>query len=121
MSEKRRVARVDDLEEAGRVVVELNGREIAIFEIDGEYRAYLNWCPHQGGPVCEGELTGRMEASFDRETLSTEFEWTAEAETLVCPWHDWEFDIRTGDCFSGETDLPSYTVSVEDGDIVLDT
>ena len=106
----------DDLEAGERVVVEVEGREIAVFNLDGEYYAYLNWCAHQGGPVCEGSLTGRIEASFDRASLETHEEWHAD-ETLVCPWHDWEYDIHSGRCRSADVRLPSYPVRVEDGEI----
>lgn len=106
----------EELEPGERVVVEVRGREIAVFNLDGEYHAYLNWCAHQGGPICEGEVTGRVEATFDRETLETHEEWVAD-ETLVCPWHDWEYDVRTGECLSADFRLPTYPVHVEDGEI----
>ena len=105
------------LDDGDRIIVDLEGREIAIFNLDGEYRAYLNWCAHQGGPICEGTVTGRVEASFDRETLETDYEWTADDRTLVCPWHDWEFDLETGDCRSSDAVLPAYPVWVEDGQL----
>lgn len=114
------VARAADIEDGERVIVEIEGREIGVFNVDGEYHAYLNWCVHQGGPLCEGSLTGRVEASYDRTSLETEIEWTAERETLVCPWHDWEYDVRSGECLSDRTcELPSYPVDVDGGEIKI--
>lgn len=112
------VASVDELEDGERIIVEIEGREIGVFKVDDEYYAYLNWCVHQGGPLCEGSLTGRVEASYDRTSLQTEIEWTAEKETLICPWHDWEYDVRSGECLSSRGyELPSYPVDVDDGEI----
>ncbi|MFB6312176.1 MAG: Rieske (2Fe-2S) protein [Salinirussus sp.] len=115
------VAAAADLDPGDRLLVEIEGRDIAVFNVDGEYRAYLNWCPHQGGPACEGALTGRATASFDRESLTTTVEWLDEAGTLICPWHDWEYDVRTGKCISDpDVELPSYSVQVEDGRLLVD-
>ena len=81
-----------------RLLVELEGRELGIFNIQGKYFAYLNWCPHQGGPLCEGSCTGE------------------EGEILACPWHDWEFDLKTGENIPrSDIQLPSYDVEVKDG------
>lgn len=110
----------DDLDPGERLVVEIEGQEIAVFNLDGEYYAYLNWCAHQGGPICEGQLTGHLEASFDPETLEVHEEWHDD-ETLICPWHDWEYDVRSGECRSADFELPSYPVYVEDGDIKIGT
>lgn len=114
------VATVRELEESGRIVTQIKGREIGIFKIDGEIRAYNNWCAHQSGPICEGPLSGTNEATFDREVLKTETEWVREGKIIRCPWHDWEYDLGTGECLSKEgIRLPEYPVSVEDGQIVV--
>lgn len=114
------VCEVDDLDSGERLVVQLEGKEIGVFCRDNEYHAYLNWCPHQGGPVCEGDLTGTQESTFDRETLELETEWTQEGEILNCPWHGWEFDINTGDCLSREKiKLPTYPITVNNGQIIV--
>jgi nitrite reductase/ring-hydroxylating ferredoxin subunit len=99
-----------------RLLVELEGRELGIFNIQGKYFAYLNWCPHQGGPLCEGSCTGRQTANYDRETRQVELEWVEEGEILACPWHDWEFDLKTGENIPrSDIQLPSYDVEVKDG------
>lgn len=119
MSERiHTVLPADEFDPGDRVIVEVQGREIAVFNLDGEYYAYLNWCAHQGGPICEGPLTGHIEASFDRETLEVHKEWNEDG-TLVCPWHDWEYDIRSGTCRSADFELPSYRVYLEDGEVKL--
>lgn len=109
-----------ELDEGGRKLVQLEGREIAVFYIDEEYRAFVNWCPHQGGPACEGLMSGTKEASYDHDSGEVSLEWGREGEILNCPWHGWEFDVMSGECLSRPpTKLPSYPVHVEDGDVVV--
>lgn len=114
------IGTVDELEEEGRLLVEVKGREIGVFKVDGEYRAYMNWCVHQGGPICEGRLSGEQKAEFNRDTLKTELEWTNEEGVIACPWHGWEFDLKSGTNISREdVELPSYPVHEKDGEIIL--
>ena len=109
-----------ELDVGEHVVVELEGREIGVFNVDGELYAYTNWCAHQSGPVCEGPVSGFREAEFDRETMETTYDWTREGEILACPWHGWEFDLVTGECHSRPgVRLLSHEVAVEDGQVVV--
>ncbi len=114
------VADADALPEGGRLVVELEGFEIGVFNLDGDYCAYLNWCPHQGAPCCEGTITGKYTADFDPETLETTHDWIREGEFLYCPWHAWEFDLKTGDCTTNDAySLPSFSAREENGNVVV--
>lgn len=115
------VAPADEIDDGERILVELEGREIGIFRTNGQFHALLNWCPHQGGPLCKGGCTGRQRAEYDRETRRVEFEWTDEGEILTCPWHDWEFDIKTGENIPREDiKIPKYPVRIEEGSLVVD-
>lgn len=115
------VGAVSELEEGDRVVVEIEGKEVAVFHLDGEYYAYLNWCLHQGGPCCEGPVSGTYSAWYDRENRETVLSWDREDEILNCPWHGWEYEIKTGDCLARQgLSLPSYPVSVEDGMVYVE-
>lgn len=69
----------------------LEGRSIGIFNVDGELFALRNVCPHQGGPLCEGVLSG-----FVAPGAPGEYRYSRLRKTLRCPWHGWEFDLRTG-------------------------
>ncbi len=93
-----RAGRVSDFADGQRILLELDGREVFVFERDGRFHAFQNVCPHMGGPVGEGILMGKVEAILgeDRETIRERFS-TTEIH-LVCPWHGWEFDIETGEC-----------------------
>ena len=114
------VAEEGDLDPGERLVIQLEGKEIAIFRTEDDYHAYLNWCPHQGGPACEGVKTGTQESTFDRDTLELNVQWSREGEVLNCPWHGWEFDVNSGECLSRPNiQLPSYSTEVEDGEIIV--
>ena len=85
------VATVDEIPPGGRKVVEVRGRTIGVFNLEGEFFALRDRCPHQGGPLCQGHQSGLMES--DRPGS---YRYSRPGEILRCPWHGWEFDIRTG-------------------------
>jgi nitrite reductase/ring-hydroxylating ferredoxin subunit len=94
-----------------------DGREIAVFNVDGEYVAVANYCVHAGGPVCEGRLSGMVTADPDE----WEWGWDREGEILACPWHGWEFDVLSGEHLSDPSKrLVTYDVVVEDGDVIVE-
>lgn len=95
-----------------RKLVEIAGRPIIIFNVRGEYFALLNRCPHQGASLCEGLLTGL--ASSPEPGV---YVMTRENEILRCPWHGWEYDIRTGESWFDplHTKLRIYATDVEPG------
>lgn len=118
--EEYEVVPASDVPEGQRVIAQIAGREIAILNIEGEYYAHTNWCPHQSGPVCEGTLSGTWVASSDQNDRSQiSLSWERENEILNCPWHGWEFDVRTGECLSNQTKLASVSVAVKDGMLVV--
>jgi nitrite reductase/ring-hydroxylating ferredoxin subunit len=86
---------------------------IGVFNVDGEFYALKNTCPHMGGPLCQGRVRGTTEAcetDDDRPGL----QWVREGEILACPWHHWEFEIKTGKTiFSSRQRVKSYAVTVE--------
>lgn len=109
------VADLDDFEDAKRVIVEVEGREIAIFQEDEEFHALLNFCVHQGGPVCEGAVTGTLEADEDGDLVYNE-----DNKTVACPWHGWQFDIEDGKhTAESRYKIPTYSVVVQNGRIYL--
>ncbi|MGH7079373.1 MAG: Rieske (2Fe-2S) protein [Acetobacteraceae bacterium] len=96
----------------GRKLVSVAGHSIGIFNLGGEFFALLNRCPHQGGALCLGQQIGLV--------LSAEpgaYCYCRSGEMLKCPWHGWEFDIRTGQswCDPKRTRVRTYPVSVEPG------
>jgi nitrite reductase/ring-hydroxylating ferredoxin subunit len=113
---KHVVCSVDELPVGTRKIVEVGGRSVGVFNVDGRYHAVRNVCPHHGAPLCLGELTGTMLPSRPHEYV-----WGAENEILVCPWHGFEFELHTGRAVYDSTDLrvKVYPVTVEDGMVVF--
>jgi nitrite reductase/ring-hydroxylating ferredoxin subunit len=85
------VAEVDEIPPGGRKIVDVAGRSIGIFNLDGEFFALRNSCPHQGGELCQGSISGLLSSAGPGD-----YRYSRRGEILRCPWHGWEFDIRTG-------------------------
>jgi 3-phenylpropionate/trans-cinnamate dioxygenase ferredoxin subunit len=73
------------------MIVKIAGRSIGIFNVKGEFYALRNLCPHQQAPLCEGRIVGTTLPSQPGEYILGR-----EGEIIRCPWHAWEFDIKTG-------------------------
>ena len=78
--------------------VEVEGKRIAIFNVDGSYYAIDAVCPHRGAPLGEGELNGT---------------------TVTCPWHGWEYDVTTGANFDTGVSQEKFEVKVEGSHILV--
>jgi nitrite reductase/ring-hydroxylating ferredoxin subunit len=106
------VASADEIPIGGRKIVTVAGRSIGIFNLDGDYFALRNRCPHQGGALCEGTLWGVLRAE-----VPGVFEYEPSREILTCPWHGWEFHVRTGQswCDPRRLRVRRFDVTVEDG------
>ena len=106
------VAAADEIPPGERKIVEVAGRSIGIFNLDGEYFALRNRCPHQGAELCRGKLWGVLKAE-----VPGSFEYSPSREILACPWHGWEFHVRTGQswCDPRRLRVRRYDVSVETG------
>jgi nitrite reductase/ring-hydroxylating ferredoxin subunit len=104
-----------ELPPGARAKVEAFGTEVAVFNVDGELFAVANACPHHGGPLCHGRISGtRLPAG------QYEHRWGRENRVLVCPWHGWEFDLETGRAlFDPAVGVRTFDVEVEDGRVVL--
>lgn len=85
------VAAAGEIALGGRKLVEVGGRPVGVFNVDGQFYALLNRCPHQGGPLCTGKLWGQVQSPAPGV-----YESTGPGVLLRCPWHGWEFDVRTG-------------------------
>jgi len=104
------VGRVGSVPIGGRTIVEVEGRSIGIFNVDGAFYALRNSCPHQAAPLCLGSIKGMTMPSKPGEYI-----WAREGEILRCPWHGWEFDITTGRSIFNphKTRVKAYDVTVE--------
>ncbi len=113
--ERHVVAAVAEIPPGGRKIVTVQGREIGVFNLGGDFFALLNRCPHQGGALCRGPQVGLVTASEPGR-----FDYSRPGEMLKCPWHSWTFDIRTGQSWCDPDDLRvrRFAVQVEPGETV---
>jgi nitrite reductase (NADH) small subunit len=97
MAEKVEVAKTSEISPSERRFYEVKGKEIAIINVDGEYYAIENFCPHMGGPVGRGPLSV-----------------SDEEKVIMCPFHEWRFDLETGDVvFPSKKRVQKYEVKVD--------
>jgi 3-phenylpropionate/trans-cinnamate dioxygenase ferredoxin subunit len=109
------VAKVEDIPDGGHIVVDVNGRSVGVFNVDGELYGLLNRCPHQGGPMCQGRMVGLLTAERPGQ-----LRFQKDHKLLACPWHGWEFDVKTGQSYFDplRLRLRKYPVVVEQGNVV---
>ena len=110
--EKHVVATLAEMPPGARKLVTIGTREIALFNIDGEFFAVLDRCPHQKGSLCNGELIGLVESDGPGE-----YRYSRPQQIVRCPWHGWEFDLRTGQSRVDPSSIRvrPYSVEVADG------
>src|SRR5579872_3559501 len=113
------VGAADDFVEGEPGIVEAGGRKIGIIRWRDEFFALRNVCPHQLGPLCKGHVMPKIVACHSEVGALG-----VDDDTLIvaCPWHGWEFDVRTGRAAWG--DVPArvrvYPVEVKDGRVCVD-
>ncbi len=91
------VARVDEIEPGTLACVRVGEIELALVRVGDEFNATQGHCLHLQGPLCEGRLEGTV---------------------LSCPWHGWQYDVRSGENeFDRAIQLETYEVRVEDGEV----
>jgi nitrite reductase/ring-hydroxylating ferredoxin subunit len=101
MPEFVRVAKTDEIPVGQAKLVEVNGNEIALFNVGGSFHAIDNTCTHVGGPLCEGEIEGAQ---------------------VTCPWHGGVFDVTTGEVLGPPPGrgVNRYNVRVDGPDIEVE-
>ena len=114
------VGQASSLANGDRRIVFHGDVEIGVFKWDGKYYAYENLCLHQGGPACEGVIMHQVrdvlaeDRTFIRQTFSE------DDVHFVCPWHGYEYDIKTGECIGDRRlKLRKYPVVERDGEIFV--
>ncbi len=97
-----------ELEARGVIVARVEGREIGVIldRATGDLHAVRNRCPHHGAPLCLGRVRNRLEGEPGEYTPQ-------EQRMLHCPWHGWQFDLKSGSC----PDNPKLRVAVYDARI----
>ena len=106
------VARAAELPPGARKLVRVGNRDIVVLNIGGELFALADACPHRGGSLFRGKLTGAVSSRAPGA-----YEFSRQGEILRCPWHGWEFDVRTGRswCDPERVRAVGYAVAVAPG------
>jgi nitrite reductase/ring-hydroxylating ferredoxin subunit len=94
-----KVCKTTDILTGSGKTVDVNGKSVALFNVDGTFYAIDDTCAHRGGPLGEGELDGKI---------------------AVCPWHGWRWDVTTGvNQLNPAVTVAKYEVKVEGEDILV--
>jgi nitrite reductase (NADH) small subunit len=91
------VGALNELEDGGRRVVSCDGTEVGVFKIDGELFAWYNHCAHMRGPVCQGGIYKRVLEPVAEDRTTHQLQFCDRATHLVCPWHGYEYNLKTGE------------------------
>ncbi len=99
MAHWEKVAKLQDIPEGTGVASQVGEDSVALFNCRGEIFSVQSRCPHRGAPLVEGELNDNV---------------------LTCPWHAWQFDVKTG-CYvdNPELKIKSYPVRVQSDDVYI--
>ncbi len=101
MAEFKTTAKASEVAPGEMKLVEVDGDEVVIANVDGEFFAFSNTCTHEGGPLSDGELEG---------------------DIVTCPWHSTPFNVKTGEAQEGgvtDDPIPTYEVRLEGDDIQI--
>ncbi len=99
MAEWITVTKANDVGEGSGIVVDVKDKCLAVFNVAGSFHVIDNLCLHRGGPLGEGDLAG---------------------EVVSCPWHGWEYNVKTGHCVTNpSSNVKAYQTVVEDGDVKI--
>jgi nitrite reductase/ring-hydroxylating ferredoxin subunit len=94
------VGKSSDFRDGDRRIVFVGDKEIGVFRDAGAFYAYSNICLHQGGPACEGLTIAKVEERLRPDKTSLGLFFSDDTMHFVCPWHGYEYDIKTGECVS---------------------
>ena len=94
---------------------------MGVFRLGDDFFAYANVCPHMGGPACQGKMIAKVDEMLAADQTSMGMAFSKSHQHVVCPWHGFEFDIRTGR-HPGNPKLRLRPVQVrvsDDGDVMV--
>lgn len=104
-----------------RELVSVDGVEVGVFSIDGEYYAIRNRCLHDCGPVATGAVGRKLVGEFLEPGKRVEKGYAEDEPIISCPWHGWSYELESGEQLADEDlVLPTYDVVVEDGIVYID-
>jgi nitrite reductase/ring-hydroxylating ferredoxin subunit len=92
------VAKLGDFKEGDRRIVRSPKGEIGVFHHGGAFYAYANNCVHSGGPACEGITIPKVVDIIAEDKTYHGQTFDENEMHFVCPWHGYEYDLKTGTC-----------------------
>jgi nitrite reductase/ring-hydroxylating ferredoxin subunit len=107
-----------EIPNGGRLVVDVGDTSVGIFRVEGQLYAYLNVCVHMGGPACQGKILPRVVDVIDEDRQAHGQVWDESDPHVVCPWHGFEYSIKTGR-HAGIPSISLKAVLVEESDGVV--
>jgi nitrite reductase/ring-hydroxylating ferredoxin subunit len=114
------VAKVADFPDGERKIVQHGAHDIGVFHWEGEFYAYSNLCLHQGGPACEGLIMHQVEDVIGPDKTWIGQKFSDSQVNFVCPWHGYEYDLKTGECVPDRRlRLRKYSVVRRDDDVFV--
>ena len=102
------VAGVAEVAPGSCKLITAKGREIGVFNVGGKFYALANRCPHKGGPLCSGRITGLAQSHGPGD-----YRLVRVGEFLRCPWHGWEFEIATCQSYCDPKTMQARQFAVE--------
>ena len=112
------VARAADLPPGARLITQVAGRSVGVFNVDGDLYALRNVCPHHGAPLCEGKVSGTMLPGAPKD-----YRYSAEVEHRIvrCPWHGYEFRLEDGRSLVAPDRMRvrAYRAAIEGDEVVV--
>jgi nitrite reductase/ring-hydroxylating ferredoxin subunit len=90
MAKRIKIAGTQDVPPGKAAAFDVEGRRIALFNIEGSYYAIDDTCTHEGGPLCEGEVRGFK---------------------VTCPWHGADFDLKSGEALCAHRLLKRFSLT----------
>ncbi len=117
MLERRFVCLLDELPPGAMKLVDVGKFGVGVYNVGGALHAIVNYCSHEGAPLCLGYVGGTTEAD---PAQPDGVRRSREGQIIRCPWHNWEFDITTGQNIADpRRRVRTYQVDVADGEVYL--
>lgn len=114
------VCKVGELDDGSVRLIGEPGRQIGVMLHEGEYLAYRNRCPHQGGPACEGVRIPQVQDVIDGDGQFLGQRYDENDLHIVCPWHGYEFHIKTGEhVINPKIRLHKHKAVVREGNVYV--
>lgn len=85
-----------DMADGDRRLVRHGTAEVGVFRVGEALVAWHNRCAHQGGPICQGRVFPRVTERLGAGQEVLGFDYVEADRHIVCPWHGYEYDLKTG-------------------------